>query len=258
MLIGARNAILAGGGSQPSGGVEPLCFSVIDRGGGASHYITLGMQASNASAPAVDLLYSTDKQNWLPFSVGTTSIDLYVNDRVWFKAGQSGNTSLASSNANYNKFTESGHYTLRLEASGNTNSLLDGEQEIDAVGAYAFAHLFEGMKSLMYSPELPAINLAKSCYRDMFSGCDELRTSPSLPASTLATRCYQNMFYGCELLKSIRVNFTTWVTVNTFAWVDGVAASGTFYCPTALGTNSTITRGGSACPEGWTVINTDA
>lgn len=30
------------------------------------------------------------------------------------------------------------------------------------------------------------------------------------------------------------------------------------YCPTALGTNATITRGVSACPEGWTVINTDA
>ena len=30
------------------------------------------------------------------------------------------------------------------------------------------------------------------------------------------------------------------------------------YCPTALGTNETITRGVTYCPEGWTVINTDA
>ena len=29
------------------------------------------------------------------------------------------------------------------------------------------------------------------------------------------------------------------------------------YCPTALGTNATITRGTNACPEGWTVVNTD-
>ena len=36
-----------------------------------------------------------------------------------------------------------------------------------------------------------------------------------------------------------------------------VAASDTFRCPTALGTNETIQRGTNACPSGWTVINTD-
>ena len=40
--------------------------------------------------------------------------------------------------------------------------------------------------------------------------------------------------------------------------VYGAAATGTFYCPVALGTNETIERGTSRCPTGWTVINTDA
>ena len=41
----------------------------------------------------------------------------------------------------------------------------------------------------------------------------------------------------------------------TAAWLSNVSASGTFYCPAELGTNETITRGTSNCPEGWTVIN---
>ena len=71
------------------------------------------------------------------------------------------------------------------------------------------------------------------------------------------------MFKGCTSLATVR-------TAQTQAWGDGtlndpseywledVAATGTFYCPTAIGTNETIKRGVSACPEGWTVINTDA
>ena len=43
-----------------------------------------------------------------------------------------------------------------------------------------------------------------------------------------------------------------------YYWMNGVAATGTFYCPKELGTDDTITRGVSSCPVGWTVINTDA
>ena len=46
--------------------------------------------------------------------------------------------------------------------------------------------------------------------------------------------------------------------INTGYWVYGIASGGTFKCPTALGTNETITRDVSNCPAGWTVVNTDA
>ena len=71
------------------------------------------------------------------------------------------------------------------------------------------------------------------------------------------------MFKGCTSLATVRTAQTqAWGDGTSddpsLFWLEGVAATGTFYCPTALGTNATITRGVSACPEGWTVINTDA
>ena len=67
-----------------------------------------------------------------------------------------------------------------------------------------------------------------------------------------------NMFNGCSALNSIRVSFTAFNAIAMANWVQNVAATGTFYCPTALGTNETIGRGTGKCPTGWTVINTDA
>ena len=62
------------------------------------------------------------------------------------------------------------------------------------------------------------------------------------------------MFYGCSKLSSIEVEFSSWPG-NTNSWVNNVASNGTFKCPTALGTNETITRGSSYCPTNWTVVN---
>ena len=62
------------------------------------------------------------------------------------------------------------------------------------------------------------------------------------------------MFYGCSKLSSIEVEFSSWPG-NTYSWVQNVASNGTFTCPTALGTNETITRGINNCPANWTVVN---
>ena len=53
------------------------------------------------------------------------------------------------------------------------------------------------------------------------------------------------------------MHLASWDTTGTPCttnWVDGVASNGTFICPTALGTNETITRGVNNCPTGWNVI----
>ena len=124
-----------------------------------------------------------------------------------------------------------------------------------------YRSMFYGCTSLTTAPSLPATSLADSCYCKMFYGCPSLTTAPSLPATTLVSNCFKEMFVGCSLIDEIEVEFTSWTSddyVQTTSWLSGVAATGTFYCPTALGTNATITRGVSACPEGWTVINTDA
>ena len=84
----------------------------------------------------------------------------------------------------------------------------------------------------------------------MFSGCTSLTAAPELPATTTTTNSYREMFNGCTSLANITVAFTSWdpsSQYDFYNWVTGVAASGTFTCPTARGT--------SKCPSGWTVVN---
>jgi hypothetical protein len=66
------------------------------------------------------------------------------------------------------------------------------------------------------------------------------------------------MFYRCAKIDAITVGFSDPSKFGTNCvsnWVNGVKSTGTFTCPTALGTQSTITRGNHACPTKWTVVN---
>ena len=250
MSISARNAILAGGAAPgPTPAYWGLCFTAEQANS------TVAMVA-NGSAPSVNLLYSTDAANWSPFVVGTTTVTLAsVGDKVWLKAGSGGNTTISAPRY-FNKFSLSG----LVAASGSVMSLLNGEQE-----TYAFSEscvlqrLFSECTALTTAPTLPATTLTSNCYAFMFNRCTALTTAPTLPATTLMSNCYARMFIKCSSLSSITVDFSVFNPTNaTSSWIDGVAANGTFYCPTALGTNETITRGVTYCPVGWTVINTDA
>lgn len=115
--------------------------------------------------------------------------------------------------------------------------------------------MFYGCSSLTQAPSLPATTLASSCYRSMFYGCSSLTTAPELPATTLAENCYYAMFYSCSSLSSITVGFSDWQAANTPTtnWVNGVAASGRFKCPSTL----PQTYGKDNIPTGWTVVTTN-
>ena len=120
---------------------------------------------------------------------------------------------------------------------------------------YCYQGMFNGCSSLSTTPTvLPATTLANYCYQSMFKGCSNLTVAPYLPATTLVNNCYKTMFQDCTKLSSISVEFSSWDN-RTGDWLKNVAATGTFTCPTALGTNETISRGYSNCPENWTVIN---
>ena len=93
--------------------------------------------------------------------------------------------------------------------------------------------MFSGCTSLTTAPELPATTLAIGCYQSMFQGCTGLTTAPELPATTLASHCYENMFTDCTNLNYIKCLATGEYFYDryyhcTYAWVSGVAASGTF------------------------------
>ena len=104
------------------------------------------------------------------------------------------------------------------------------------------------------------------CYK-MFYDCKSLTEAPDLLPETLGGDCYREMFGGCESLRKVSVRFTDWAMVDgdltgTNGWMsdspsyDGPTRNaGEFICPRSLGTNDSILRGTSACPEGWTVTN---
>lgn len=226
-----------------------LCFTA-EQTGSVVAMTTLG------SAPAVTLETSRDGEIWEPFYVGETSITLNRGERIYFKAGEGGNTAFGTSTNDYNRFSLT---TGKISASGDIMSLLNGEATSDTIPAnFCYSGLFQNCTALVSAPELPATTLKSFCYSGMFIGCTSLVSAPELPATTLVLPCYAFMFNGCTKLNKIEVAFSGWGGVmSTGNWVSGVPSTGTFYCPTALGTNETITRGISACPEGWTVINTD-
>lgn len=254
MSIAARNAILAGGGSQPSGSYWGLCFT-------AEEPNCVVNMSKKGTPPAVTLETSPDGMTWTSFDAdgGTTPITLAaVGDKVYFRAGSAGNIQFATSGSNRYNFTITG----KTAASGSIMSLLDATNEgMDSLadcGAFTFSALFIDCSSLTSAPSLPATVIRSGCYYGMFMRCSSLTSALSLPATVLPANCYQRMFQNCSSLAEVRVAFSAWNGNATSSWLHYVAASGTLYCPTALGTNATITRGISACPEGWTVINTDA
>jgi len=69
----------------------------------------------------------------------------------------------------------------------------------------------------------------------------------------MVSNCYYALFNGCRSLNFIRTEQTSFTGCTN--WAASTAASGTFVCSSTLGTQSTISRGASACPSSWTVSN---
>ena len=118
---------------------------------------------------------------------------------------------------------------------------------------YCYYQMFAGCTSLTTTPELPATTLANYCYQNMFQGCTLLTTAPDLPATTLAEGCYLSMFKNCTSLNYIKCLATDISASNcTAAWVQNVAASGTFVKDPSM---NNWTTGANGIPSGWTVVD---
>lgn len=142
-------------------------------------------------------------------------------------------------------------------AYGNMMSLLSAEgfEDLTEVPAQAFGGFFS--MSLVdikndHRLLLPATTLAESCYERMFYNCTELTSAPELPATTLAKYCYADMFSGCTNLSEVKCyaeDISAELCVS--GWLDGVAATGTFY---RSANNDNWTRGADGIPQGWTIV----
>jgi len=163
---------------------------------------------------------------------------------------------------------------------GNINSLLCKNPENAVITENCFNRLFLST-SLVTAPSLPSTEIARNCYYYMFRECRYLVTAPEvLPATTIYQNSYYYMFegntslvkapkilaesivsYACNSMfrndSSLNYIYTAMTQIsgtNPIAnWVNGVAATGDFYCPAEL----TISTGASGIPSGWTRHNID-
>ena len=200
------------------------------------------------SAPNVSLEYSTDGGlTYSTYTVGDTIQLANVDDMVMFRAGSAGNARMASPGG-WHYFIMTGS----ISAEGSVFYLLNKYGTVSSsVASHCFFNLFNGCSSLTSAPELPATVLGRQCYFGMFENCTSLTTAPELPATTLTDYCYTRMFKGCSSLNEIRIGYTgNFDSIYFGNWVNGVAASGTFYYA-----GSDTTTGASAIPTGWTVAS---
>ena len=244
------------------------------------------------SAPTdVSLAYSIDDGiSWTSNNIGDTISLQEPGDKIYFAAPDGiTNTTFGSDWNKHWHFVVSGKF--RVE--GDVTSLLNKNKTIahsisPAAGAFiglfkncsslisamdlvlpfmslsakCYMHFFYGCSSLLDMPLLPATTLAVQAYDSMFRGCSALLATSPLPAVNISNNisdCFSYMFYDCKKLQSLIYKSSAWRDamnhIITRDWVRGVFSAGTFYCPAVLGTNETISRGTSACPSGWTVMN---
>lgn len=106
---------------------------------------------------------------------------------------------------------------------------------------------------LTSTPYISANTVAPYAYNQMFWTCRNLTQSLGLSAANYAaSNGMRQMYRACSALTAIATNITAWG--NNSSWVDGVAATGNFYCPAAL----PQTYGTSNIPTGWTVYDITA
>lgn len=136
---------------------------------------------------------------------------------------------------------------LATSCAEETRSILSG-----AIGG-----MFINCSSLSRIPTFNFYELPEWFGTGVFQGCTSL-TTVDLPFTSMAASdtYMSSWFQGCTNLSDVTLRLSDW-PVMTSSWLDGVAANGTFRCPTALGTDETITRDSSHCPVGWTVVNID-
>ena len=96
--------------------------------------------------------------------------------------------------------------------------------------------------------------LGDLCCSQMFQGCTRLTTAPQILVDNLQSDACIQMFSGCTSLNYVKAMFiTTPSSTYTHNWLDGVAATGTFVMNDFATWDSTITRGVSTVPSGWSI-----
>lgn len=126
-------------------------------------------------------------------------------------------------------------------------------------GRGQYTSMFENCVNLSAGPKELDFGNRKAAQQEFwkaFQNCTQLVKAPYVKCYKTQTDCFWQLFNNCNNLNELSTELTSFIYV-TNSWLGNVMSNGTFYCPLALGTNSTISRGPSACPTNWNVVNTD-
>lgn len=165
---------------------------------------TLGVNQNTLGSITPNFEYSTDNgSTWSSWNVANTvsfgnGTDLYLRGM---------NTFLAKAGSNYVNFVFS--TSSPVYCSGNIMHLFDYTQDLDTIPddssqtSRGIKYMFSNCTQLVTPPDLPAINITRTCYFHTFELCSSLTTPPALPALTVYQESYSYMFSGCTSLTSI-------------------------------------------------------
>ena len=248
---------------------KPLMFLSLEDGS------TVKLSNHNTYDNTYEISY--DGETWSAYAFESV-ITLNEGEKVYFRCTYYTPT---NDDSRYVQFVMSG----KIEAYNNVNSMYstDFANITTLTQQWCYYNLFDGCSALYRAPLLPATSLSTACYAGMFSGCSNLVEPPALPALTLATDCYASMFLGCAALTKApdlpAINLATYCYYRMFRfcahlaeircaavnppsgesafveacndWLDGAAASGTFYADAS----ATWTTDVSGIPSGWTRVS---
>lgn len=129
----------------------------------------------------------------------------------------------------------------------------------DDIPTGIFSEMFNSA-GLTSAPELFSLSCSNYMYNNMFNNCRSLSTGPYIHIKKYVTTyntAYMRMFNNCNELTSLSVDFPHFRSSTN--WLASVKNSidGIFTCPSALGTDATISRDPSNCPTEWRVANYD-
>lgn len=143
---------------------------------------------------APNLEISFDGEEWTTWDYSTVSL---TTGSILYMRGM--NVDGFNSSGHISSFTMTG----KVKCYGNIMKLIDYTRNLTTIpNQFCFYGLFEGCKSLVKAPQLPATTLKSYCYIRMFFGCSSLKTAPALPATYVQHDCYTAMFKNCTSLKS--------------------------------------------------------
>lgn len=181
-----------------------------------------------------------------------TNYACFTNADDEFAVGGNINSLIYGLNFTGNETVQMRHYVFQHFFEGNPWLVDASKLLLPIYGVHAASFMFYGCYGLQYAPEwLPSTMTGFTC-QSMFEGCTSLTAVPVLFAETLSTYCYNAMFSGCSSVnKIICLAKDISAPACTTNWVNGVAASGTFYGSST----ASWTRGNNGIPNIWGVVN---